>query len=458
MSDYNDDLSLNEESTSYSDNLLFDREMEEALIGSILINPEIIVDVMSFLTAEDFFIKRNAYIWEAFVHLDQSEHYIDPLTVKETLESRGLLEEIGGIDYLIQLSNRVPSSVHAVSYARTISDLKTRRRLRDAATEIAKLAYQKDKLLDKVIDDAGRMLSDVSQDRNKRDLVPIESIARDFFQRVTIASAEKGDVGGLKTGLRDLDAVLDGLHPSDLIIVAGRPGMGKTGFMIGIAKHIGMALRRSVAMFSLEMSADQLLQRMIAQETGIDSQKLRTGRFSEQEAQLLTQSIINFEDVNIFIDDTPGITPLQMSAKCRRLKDEHSLDLVVVDYLQLMAGDRRNENRVQEVSYISRQLKIMARELGVPVLAAAQLSRAIELRQDKQPILSDLRESGSLEQDADIVLFISRPFKDDKESPYQDLARIAVAKHRNGPVHSGIEMSFIERLAQFKDKVYLNKE
>lgn len=457
MSDYNDNLSVNEESTSYSDNLLFDREMEEALIGSILINPDILMDVLPFMTAEDFYIKRNAHIWEAFVHLTENDHYIDPLTVKETLESRGVLEEIGGIEYLIQLSNRVPSSLHALSYARTINELRTRRRLRDAATEIAKLAYKKDVLLDKVLDDAGRELSEVSQDRHKRDLVPIEIIARDFFERVTIASAEKGDVGGLKTGLKGLDEVLDGLHPSDLIIVAGRPGMGKTGFMIGIAKHIGMALRRSVAMFSLEMSAEQLLQRMIAQETGIDSQKLRTGKFTEQEAQLLPESIVSFEDVNIFIDDTPGITPLQMSAKCRRLKDEHSLDLVVVDYLQLMSGDGRNENRVQEVSYISRQLKIMARDLGVPVLAAAQLSRAIEQRQDKQPLLSDLRESGSLEQDADVVLFISRPFKDDKENPYQDLAKITVAKHRNGPVHPGIEMSFIERLAQFKDKVYLPK-
>ncbi len=457
MSDYIDDLSKKDESISYSDNLLFDRDMEEALIGSILINPDILVDVMSFLTAEDFFIKRNAYIWDAFIYLDQNHHYIDPLTVKDTLEARGLLEEIGGIDYLIQLSNRVPSSLHAVSYARTISELKTRRRLRESAQEIAKLAYQKELELDEVIDKAGRELSKASQDRYQRDLVPIERIASKYMERVTEASARNVEVvGGLKTGLRGLDNVLDGLHPSDFIIVAGRPGMGKTGFMIGIAKHIGMVLHRSVAMFSLEMSADQLLQRMIAQETGIDSQKLRSGKFSDQEAQILTQSNPRFENVNIFIDDTAGITPLQMSAKCRRLKDEHSLDLVVVDYLQLMSGDRRSENRVQEVSYISRQLKIMARELEVPVLAAAQLSRAVEQRQDRQPILSDLRESGSLEQDADIVMFINRPNKDDQDSPYQDLAKIAVAKHRNGPVHPGIEMVFIERLAQFKDIAYVD--
>jgi replicative DNA helicase len=196
---------------------------------------------------------------------------------------------------------------------------------------------------------------------------------------------------------------------------------------------------------------------MIAQETEIDSQKLRSGNFSSEEAETLARSITRFENTNIFVDDTPGITPLQMSAKCRRLKDEFGLDLVIVDYLQLMSGDHRNENRVQEVSYISRQLKILARDLNVPVLAAAQLSRAVELRQDQQPILSDLRESGSLEQDADIVMFISRLKKDDNESPYQDLAKVAVAKHRNGPVHSGIELVFIERLAQFKDKIYINR-
>lgn len=457
MSDYNDDLSIKEEPISYSDNLLYDREMEEALVGSILINPDILVDVMSFLTAEDFHIKRNAHIWDAFVSLDQNHHYIDPLTVKDTLESRGLLEEIGGIEYLIQLSNRVPSSLHAVSYARTISELKTRRRLRDSAQEIAKLAYKKDLLLDEVIDKAGRELSEVSQNRYKRDLEPIWDIASKFMARVTEASSRDVEVGGLKTGLKAIDDILQGLHPSDFIIVAGRPGMGKTGFLIGIAKHIGMVLRRNVAMFSLEMSSEQLLQRMIAQETEIDSQKLRSGNFSSEEAETLARSITRFENTNIFVDDTPGITPLQMTAKCRRLKDEFGLDLVIVDYLQLMSGDHRNENRVQEVSYISRQLKILARDLNVPVLAAAQLSRAVELRQDQQPILSDLRESGSLEQDADIVMFISRLKKDDNESPYQDLAKVAVAKHRNGPVHSGIELVFIEKLAQFKDKIYINR-
>jgi len=442
---------------SISENQLHDREMEEALIGAILINPEVFIDVASFLDAEDFYLSRHKWIWEAFVSLDQEKHYLDLLTVKEVLESRGQLEEVGGLDYLVQLSNRVPSSLHAVSYARTISELNTRRRLVKSATEIAKLAYHKEMSLDSVIDDAERNIFNVSQNRYKRDLVPIGDVASEYLARVTEASQSDEEIGGLKTGLKSIDNALDGLHKSDFILVAGRPGMGKTGFMIGIAKHVGMVLRRNVAMFSLEMSAEQLLQRMLAQETEIDSQKLRSGHFSDNEADVLTRTITRFEHTNIFIDDTPGITPLQMSAKCRRLKDEHSLDLVIVDYLQLMSGDRRSENRVQEVSYISRQLKILARELNVPVMEAAQLSRAVEQRQDKQPILSDLRESGSLEQDADIVMFINRPFMDDETSPYHNIAKVAIAKHRNGPVHSGIDLVFLARLAQFKDKAYIDE-
>jgi replicative DNA helicase len=458
MSEYSDDFVELEEQVPYSQNLLFDREMEEALIGAVLINPEILVEVVSFLNPEDFYLKRHQWIWEAFISLDQEKHYLDLLTVKEVLESRGQLEDVGGLDYLIKLSNRVPSSLHALSYARTISELKTRRRLTDSAQTIAKLAYHKEKSLDSVIDEAERAIFNVSENRYKRDLVPIGDVASDYLARVTEASSSDEEIGGMKTGLKSVDNILDGLHKSDFIIVAGRPGMGKTGFLIGIAKHVGMVLRRNVAMFSIEMAAEQLLQRMLAQETEIDSQKLRSGRFTDQEAEVLTRAITKFEHTNIYIDDTPGITPLQMSAKCRRLKDEHSLDLVIVDYLQLMSGDRRSENRVQEVSYISRQLKILARDLDVPVMAAAQLSRAVEQRQDKQPILSDLRESGSLEQDADIVMFINRPFMDDETSPYHNIAKLAIAKHRNGPTHSGIELVFLDRLAQFKDKAYIDKK
>ncbi len=451
MDDYYQQADTN---VSISENKLHDRDLEEALIGAVLINPDVLIDVLSFLEVDDFYQTRHQWIWDAFITLERAKHYIDVLTIQDVLESRGQLEDVGGLAYLLQLSNRVPSSLHAVSYARAISELSTRRRLVKAATDVAQLAYKKDLELEKVLDQATSSIYNVSENRFKRDLVPIGYIASNYLSRITEASATDGEIGGLKTGLIEVDKFMDGLHRSDFIIVAGRPGMGKTGFLIGIAKHVGMVLRRNVAMFSLEMSAEQLLQRMLAQETGIDSQKLRSGQFTDDEANRFTAGITKFENVNIFIDDTPGITPMQLSAKCRRLKDEHTLDMVIIDYLQLMSGEKRSENRVQEVSYISRQLKILARELDVPVLAAAQLSRAVENRPDKTPILSDLRESGSLEQDADIVMFINRPHMDDKFHEKHGIAKLAIAKHRNGPVHSGIELVFLDKLAQFKDKAF----
>ncbi len=440
--------------TSSDANQLFDRDMEEALIGSVLITPDAYVDAAPLVNAEDFYLHRNRWIWEAFIELFKSDSYFDVLTVKEALETSGHLEDIGGLDYLISLTNRVPSSQHAESYARNISALAVRRRLLTAANDIAKLAYRKDTGVDNVISDAEKAIFGVSQERYKRDLVPIADAADEYLERLLLNASIPGGVTGLETGLKAVDKALDGLQRSDLIIVAGRPGMGKTGFLIGIAKHVGLALKRNVAFFTLEMSAEQLIQRMIAQETQIDSQKLRSAKLSDAEAQEVVHALGVLSESRIFVDDTPAITPLQMRTKCRRMQMEIGLDLVVVDYLQLMSGDTRTENRVQEVSYISRYLKVLARDLNVPVIAAAQLSRAVEQRQDKTPVLSDLRESGSLEQDADIVMFINRPEQMKEESPLHNLTKLIVAKHRNGPTNSGIDLVFIEKLAMFRDKAY----
>ena len=440
--------------TSSDQNQLFDRDMEEALIGSVLITPDAYVDAAPLVSAEDFYLHRNRWIWEAFIELFKSDSYFDVLTVKEALETNGHLEDVGGLEYLISLTNRVPSSQHAESYARTINALAVRRRLITAAKDIATLAYRKDTSVDDVISDAEKAIFGVSQDRYKRDLVPISDAASDYLERLLLNASIPGGVTGLETGLKAVDKALDGLQRSDLIIVAGRPGMGKTGFMIGIAKHVGLALKRNVAFFTLEMSAEQLIQRMVAQETNIDSQKLRSAKLSDSEAQEVVHALGVLSESRIFVDDTPAITPLQMRTKCRRMQMELGLDLVIVDYLQLMSGDTRTDNRVQEVSYISRYLKVLARDLNVPVLAAAQLSRAVEQRQDKTPVLSDLRESGSLEQDADIVLFINRPEQMKEESPLHNLAKLIVAKHRNGPTNSGIDLVFIEKLAMFRDKAY----
>ena len=272
----------------------------------------------------------------------------------------------------------------------------------------------------------------------------------DYYDRVDQLASRGEDFYGVPTGFIDLDRLLGGLQPSDLLIIAGRPGMGKTGFLLSVAKNAAQKHKKHVAIFSLEMSNEQLVQRLISQETGIDSQRLRSGKLEDHEWPLFTQAIDVLSDTHIYLDDTPAITPLQLRTKCRRLAMEHSLDLVIVDYLQLMSGDTRNDNRVQEVSYISRNLKVLARELNVPVLTAAQLSRAVEQRTDKRPVLSDLRESGSLEQDADIVMFIYRPDQYEKDTTKQNIAEIIVSKHRNGPVGT-VELIFRSALAKFEN-------
>ena len=430
---------------------LYDREMEEAVIGAVMINPDVYIDLAPLIRPEDFYINRHQWIWQALTDLFQENQSFDVLTVRQKLDSQGHLEDVGGVEYLISLSNVVPSSLHAVSYARNLSALSARRRLLNAANDIARLSYRMDYNVETVLGESEKAVFSVSQDRYARDILPIKKVVQDYLNRLGEVSNNPEGVSGLKTGLSSLDTVLDGLQKSDFLIVAGRPGMGKSGFLIGIAKYVGLQLKRSVAIFTLEMSAEQLLQRMVAQETEIDSQKLRSAKLDEKEMELAVHSLSVLNDARIFIDDTPAITPLQIRSKCRRLQMEEGLDLVVVDYLQLMASDVRTENRVQEVSYISRYLKVLARELNVPVLAAAQLSRAVEQRTDKQPVLSDLRESGSLEQDADIVMFINRPEQMNEASPTHNVARLAVAKHRNGPTHGGIELIFIEKLAMFRD-------
>jgi replicative DNA helicase len=304
--------------------------------------------------------------------------------------------------------------------------------------------------VDTVMDDAEKAVFGVSERRVTRDLQPIQQVLSDYYDRIDQLSQRGEDFFGVPTGFTDLDRLLGGLQSSDFIIIAGRPGTGKTAFMLSAAKNAAQIHKKHVAIFSLEMSNEQLVQRLISQETGIDSHRLRTGKLNEDEWPIFTHSIEVLSDTRIFLDDTPSLTPLQLRAKCRRLHLEYQLDLILVDYLQLMTSGARSENRVQEVSYISRNMKVLARELDVPVLAAAQLSRAIEQRADKEPQLSDLRESGSLEQDADIVMFIHRPELYEKDTMKQHLAQIKIAKHRNGPVGT-VELVFRDNLAKFEN-------
>jgi replicative DNA helicase len=426
------------------------REAEEAVIGSVLINPDSYYDVAQFLRAEDFYIHRHRWIWEAFTRLHERRTPIDFLTVTEELEQLDQMTEVGGPAYITALISNVPSSLHAEAYGRIVEQASVRRKMLEAANQIAKLAYQEDITVDSVMDEAEKAVFGVSERRVTRDLQPIQQVLSEYYDRIDQLSQRGEDFFGVPTGFTDLDRLLGGLQASDFIIIAGRPGTGKTAFMLSAAKNAAQIHKKHVAIFSLEMSNEQLVQRLISQETGIDSHRLRTGKLNEDEWPIFTHSIEVLSDTRIFLDDTPSLTPLQLRAKCRRLHLEYELDLILVDYLQLMTSGSRSENRVQEVSYISRNMKVLARELNVPVLAAAQLSRAVEQRTDKEPQLSDLRESGSLEQDADIVMFIHRPEMYEKDTLKQHLAQIKIAKHRNGPVGM-VELVFRDNLAKFEN-------
>lgn len=427
------------------------REAEEAVLGSILINPESYYDVAEILHDDDFYIIRNQWVWSAFVRLTEKRAPIDILTVSEDLQNHNQLADIGGQSYLISLVNQTPTSLHAQSYSRIVEQNAIRRRMLTAANEMAKLAYDQEKDVDTIIDKAEMSVFGLSERRVRHDLEPIERVLSNYYDHVDELSQRDDEIFGVPTGLTDLDRLLGGLQKSDLLIIAGRPGSGKTGFMLSVAKNAAQKHKKHVAFFSLEMSNEQLVQRLIAQETKIDTQRLRTGKLDDEEWPLFTHAVEVLGDTHMWLDDTPAITPLQLRTKCRRLHMEHSLDLIIIDYLQLMGSDSRNENRVQEVSHISRSLKVLARELNVPVLAGAQLSRAVEQREGKKPVLSDLRESGSLEQDSDIVMFIHRPDMMEKDNPRQNIAELIVAKHRNGPTHPGIELVFLNNLAKFEN-------
>jgi replicative DNA helicase len=426
------------------------REAEEAVVGAVFINPEVYYDVAQFLNADDFYIHRHRWIWDAFTSLHEQRIPIDLLTVSDELDRRGQLSEVGGPAYLTSLVNQVPSSLNAESYGRIVESHSIRRKMINAANRIASIAYNEQTNVIDVMNEAEKAVFNVSERRLKHDLQPISSVLSEYYDRIDDLAKRPEEFFGVPTGFIDLDKMLTGLQPSDLLIIAGRPGQGKTGFLLSVAKNAALTHKKHVAIFSLEMSNEQVVQRLIAQETGIDSQRLRTGKLADNEWPLFTHSIEVFSDTHLYLDDTPAITPLQLRTKCRRLHMEFGIDLVIVDYLQLMGGDTRNDNRVQEVSNISRNLKILARELNVPVLAAAQLSRAVEQRSDKRPVLSDLRESGSLEQDSDIVMFIYRPDQYEKETDMQNVAEIIIAKHRNGPVGS-VELIFRSALAKFEN-------
>lgn len=426
-------------------------EAEEAVLGSLLIDPDAILEVASFLKPDAFYREQNKWIYQAILDLHEAREPLDFITLADTLRKRSQLEDVGGEAYLISLLNAVPTSVNARSYGRIVEAAAVRRRMLTAASAIANLAYDEDENVNVILDRAEQSLFSISEERTTRDLVPVRDIARAYLDRVEELHARGDEMIGVPSGFTDVDKMLGGLNKSDLLIVAARPGMGKTSFLLGMALHAGLRHGKRIAMFNLEMSGEQLVQRMIAAETRIDSQRLRRGQLYENEWPIFLEAVGRLSETRVFIDDTPAVTPLQLRTKCRRLYAEHGLDLVMVDYLQLMQAEYTSNNRVQEISEISRSLKGLARELDVPVVTASQLSRAVENRQEKRPQLSDLRDSGSIEQDADIVMFIYRDeYYNPDTTDRPNIAEISVAKHRNGPTGT-IDLYWHGKLATFRN-------
>ncbi len=423
-------------------------EAEQSVLGSLLIDPEAILKVTPFLRPEDFYRETHGFIYRAIIDLHERRQPADFVTLCDELERRAQLEQVGGASYLTSLINAVPTSVHVEHYGRIVERTAMLRRLISAASEISNMAYERGDDEDRIMDQAEQLIFGVTQRRIERELVPLRTILGEYYDRIEYLYGHRGETIGVPTGFIDLDKLLGGFQPGDLIIVAGRPGTGKTSLALTAAEYASRRRGVCIALFSLEMPSQQVVQRLVSGATGIESQRLRTGDIDEEELSKVARAMGELSKTSIYIDDTPAISPMELRAKARRLHSEHPMDLIIVDYLQLMQAGIRMENRVQEVSYISRQLKALASELHVPVLACSQLSRAVESRADKRPVLSDLRESGSIEQDADVVMFIYREemYLEDTFKP--NIADIMVAKHRNGPTGQ-VSLRFMKEQAKF---------
>lgn len=428
-------------------------EAEQSVLGAMLIEKEAISKVAEFLTPDDFYRESHRLIYATILELFNKNDAVDLVTITEQLRRNDKLESVGGISYITSLANSVPTAANVIYHARIVEEKALLRQLINAATDIAALGYDGADDAAQIIDQAEKKILDVSGRKMGRDFTPISTIVMDAFNRIEQLYASKGGITGLPTGFKDLDRLTSGLQPSDLILIAARPSMGKTAFALNIVQHVAVKEKKAVAFFSLEMSKEQLVQRMLCAEAPIDGQRLKIGELEGNDWTKLVRASDRLSAAPIFIDDTAGITVLEMRSKARRLKVEHDLQLIVIDYLQLMQGNygsNRSENRQQEISEISRSLKALARELHVPVIALSQLSRGVESRQVKKPMLSDLRESGSLEQDADIVAFLYREDYYDPETENKNITDIIVAKHRNGPVDT-VQLFFHKQFTKFSD-------
>ncbi|HIU64964.1 MAG TPA: replicative DNA helicase [Candidatus Avacidaminococcus intestinavium] len=425
-------------------------EAEQAVLGAMMIDKEAISKATEILREEDFYRQDHRVVYQVIVKLFNKNQAVDMVTVTEVLKKEGKLEDVGGIQFITYLANAVPTAANVAYHAKIVEEKSLLRQLISVSTQIAGTGYEGTGDVNTLLDDAERMILAVSERKIHRDFAPIKDVVMNAVDRIDELYNKKGGITGLATGFVDFDRLTSGLQPSDLILIAARPSMGKTALVLNIAEHVAIREKKAVAIFSLEMSKEQLVQRMLCSEASIDSSRLRIGELEDKDWEQLIWAADSLSQAEIFIDDTPGISVMEMRAKARRLKVEHDLQLVVIDYLQLMqgSGKKNSENRQQELSDISRSLKALARELNVPIIALSQLSRSVESRQIKKPMLSDLRESGALEQDADMVAFLYREDYYDKETENKNITELIIAKHRNGPVDT-VRLFFHKQFTRF---------
>ena len=411
-------------------------EAEQSVVGAMLMDKDAIMKASEIISGEDFYQTSYGVIFESMVELFNEGKPVDLITLQERLREKDVPEEIASLEFARDLLAAVPTSANVKYYAEIVFEKSMLRRLIKMNEEIANTCYVGNESLESILESTEKKVFEITQSRSSGDYVPIKEVVLNALEKIEKASKSKGTVTGIPTGFLDLDYKLSGLQPSDLILVAARPSMGKTAFVLNIAQHVAFKSHRTVAIFSLEMSKEQLVNRLFSLESQVDSQALRTGNLKDADWEKLIESAGIIGKSNLIIDDTPGISVSELRSKCRKFKLEHNLDLIIIDYLQLMSGSvgKRSDSRQQEISEISRSLKGIARELNVPVIALSQLSRAVEQRPEHRPMLSDLRESGAIEQDADVVMFIYRDdyYNKDTETPNQ--AEIIIAKQRNGPI------------------------
>lgn len=423
-------------------------EAEQSVIGSMIMDREAIVVASELIAAEDFYNKQYGILFDAMVELNNEGKPVDLVTLQNRLKEKDVPPEVSSLEFVRDLITAVPTSANIKHYAGIVAEKATLRKLIRLNEEIANTCYAGKESLEVILEDTEKKIFEVVQKRNTGDFVPIRQVVMNALSRIEKAGKNKGAVTGIPTGFIDLDYRTAGMQPSDLVLIAARPSMGKTAFVLNIAEHVAFRQNKTVAIFSLEMSKEQLVNRLFSLESKVDSQHIRTGMLSDQEWDKLVESAGVIGKSNLIIDDTPGISIAELRSKCRKYKLEHDLSMIIIDYLQLMSGSGRTDSRQQEISDISRSLKAVARELSVPVLALSQLSRAVEQRPDHRPMLSDLRESGAIEQDADVVMFIYRDDYYNHDTEKKGVAEIIIAKQRNGPIGT-IELAWLPDYTKF---------